>query len=58
MSKENVLILIGFFFVNGLLIGSLFTGREYIMEILIFTAIANGLFVALLFYLRKLGTDT
>ncbi|WP_332628794.1 hypothetical protein [Halalkalibacter flavus] len=53
MSKEKVLILIGFFLVNGLLIGSLFTGRDYIMEILLFTLVANVLYVGLLAYIKR-----
>ncbi|MCL7748428.1 hypothetical protein [Halalkalibacter alkaliphilus] len=53
MSKEKVLILIGFFLVNGLLIGSLFTGRDYIMEILLFTLVANILYVGLLAYIKR-----
>lgn len=53
MTSEKVLVLIGFFFVNGLLVGSLFTGREYIIEILLFTVAANLVYVGLLTYLKK-----
>lgn len=53
MSSERVLVLIGFFFVNGLLIGSLFTGRDYIIEIILFTIVINVLYIGLLVYLKR-----
>ncbi|WP_035665883.1 hypothetical protein [Halalkalibacter akibai] len=53
MSAERVLILIGFFFVNGMLIGSLFTGRDYIIEVILFSLLLNVLFIGLLFFSRK-----
>ncbi|WP_161784679.1 hypothetical protein [Halalkalibacter okhensis] len=53
MSKEKVLILIGFFLVNGLLIGSLFTGRDYLMEIVLFTVVANVIYIGLLAYVNR-----
>ncbi|GAE24945.1 hypothetical protein JCM9140_911 [Halalkalibacter wakoensis JCM 9140] len=53
MSEKKVLTLLGFFFVNGLFIGSIFTGLDYLMEVLLFTVVANVIYVGLLFYLKR-----
>ncbi|ARK30579.1 hypothetical protein [Halalkalibacter krulwichiae] len=53
MSARKILIIIGFFFINGLLIGSLFTGIDYLVEILLFTVVMNVLYLGLLVYIKR-----
>ena len=48
MSQYKILSIIGFFLVNGILIGSLFTGIHYVPKLLLLTVILNLVYIAFL----------